>query len=103
EAAHDNLRRRIDLALRSPGAEQAAAQLARVFEDPAVLEPAKAGGDRGGLPLLALEAQVAALRRLGREREAGFALEQLAAATPDPDTRVALWRGASSAAARPAG
>ncbi|HET6145905.1 MAG TPA: tetratricopeptide repeat protein [Polyangia bacterium] len=100
EAAHDNLRRRIDLALRSPSAEQAAAQLGRVFEDPTVLETAKAGGDRGGAPLLALEAQVAALRRLGREREAGFALEQLAAATPDPETRVALWRCAIAARER---
>ena len=57
-------------------------------------------GPERGPPRLALEAYVAALRRLGREREAGFALEQLAAASTDPETRVALWRAAIAARER---
>jgi tetratricopeptide (TPR) repeat protein len=99
EVAGDKLRRRIDLALRSSDPEQTASQLARIFEDPLMLEPPKSGADRGP-PRLALEAYVAALRRLGREREAGFALEQLAAATSEPETRVALWRAAIAARER---
>jgi len=98
DAANEKLRRRIDLALRATDAEQAVGQLARIFEDPAVLE-AKSGPERGP-PRLALEAYVASLRRLGREREAGFALEQLAAASTDPETRVALWRAAIAARER---
>ena len=95
---NEKLRRRIDLALRATEPEAAVSQLARIFEDPAVME-ARTGPDRGP-PRLALEAYVAALRRLGREREAGFALEQLAAASTDPETRVALWRAAIAARER---
>ena len=47
--------------------------------------------------VVALEAEVAFLRRLGRDREAGLALERLAEVAPEPDAKAALWRAAAAA------
>ena len=98
EVNNEKLRRRIDLALRATDAELAASQLARIFEDPAVLE-AKSGPERGP-PRLALEAYVAALRRLGREREARLRARAARGGVDRSETRVALWRAATAARER---
>jgi tetratricopeptide (TPR) repeat protein len=81
---------RIDLALRLPDAEQGALLLGRVLDD--------APGE-----VLALEMRVDILRRLGRDREAGVALERLAEVTREPEARLALWRAAIAARERTGG
>jgi tetratricopeptide (TPR) repeat protein len=53
--------------------------------------------DEAPIEAAALEAQVAFLRRLGRDREAGVALERLAEAAHEPEARAALWRAAVAA------
>ncbi|HVR61656.1 MAG TPA: hypothetical protein VMU50_07135 [Polyangia bacterium] len=78
---------RIDLALRLPDGEQAALLLGRVLDD----SPGE---------LLALEARIEILRRTGRDREAGLALERLAEATREPEARLSLWRAALAARER---
>jgi tetratricopeptide (TPR) repeat protein len=92
DAAQGITGRRIDLALRLADREQAAVLLARLLEE--------APGDEPAGKLLALEAYIGVLRWLGRDREAGLALERLAAATTEPEIRVALWRAAIAARER---
>jgi tetratricopeptide (TPR) repeat protein len=87
DAAKGLTGRRVDLALRLPDSEQAASLLGRVLEE----SPGE---------LFALEAQIALLRRLGRDRDAAAALERMAEATKDRETRVALWRSALAARER---
>jgi cellulose synthase operon protein C len=53
--------------------------------------------DEAPTEAVALEAQVAFLRRLGRDREAGLALERLAEGASEPEARAALWRAAAAA------
>ena len=81
---------RVDLALRLPDAEQGALLLGRILDE--------APGE-----VLALEARVEILRRLGRDREAGVALERLAEVTREPEARLALWRAAIAARERTGG
>ena len=50
--------------------------------------------------VVALEAHVTFLRRLGRDREAGLALERLAEVAPEPEAKAALWRAAAAARER---
>ena len=47
--------------------------------------------------IVALEAHVTFLRRLGRDREAGLSLERLAEVAREPDAKAALWRAAAAA------
>jgi tetratricopeptide (TPR) repeat protein len=75
---------RVDLACRLADPEQAIVVLAAVLDD----APADA---------VALEAEVALLRRLGRDRDAALALERLADATPEREARAASWRAAAAA------
>jgi golgin subfamily B member 1 len=76
--------RRVDLAWRLPDAADAVAVLGLVLDD----APTEA---------VALEAEIAFLRRLGRDREAGLALERLAEVVPEPEAKAALWRAAAAA------
>jgi cellulose synthase operon protein C len=76
--------RRVDLAWRLADAADAVAVLGLVLDD----VPTEA---------VALEAEIAFLRRLGRDREAGLALERLAEVAPEPETKAALWRAAAAA------
>ena len=76
--------RRVDLAWRLPDAMDAVAVLGLVLND----APAEA---------VALEAEIAFLRRLGRDREAGLALERLAEVASGAEVKAALWRAATAA------
>jgi tetratricopeptide (TPR) repeat protein len=76
--------RRVDLAWRLADPEDAVAVLGLVLDD-------------APTEVVALEAQVAFLRRLGRDREAGLALERLAELALEPDAKAALWRAAIAA------
>jgi tetratricopeptide (TPR) repeat protein len=79
--------RRIDLACRLADPEQALGVLAGVLDD--------APGDA-----MALEIEVALLRRVDRDREAASALERLADSADEPEVKAALWRGAVAARER---
>jgi tetratricopeptide (TPR) repeat protein len=79
--------RRVDLASR----------LADVADAVAVIELAL---DDAPTDVVALEAHVTFLRRLGRDREAGLALERLAEVAEEPDAKAALWRAAAAARER---
>jgi tetratricopeptide (TPR) repeat protein len=79
--------RRVDLAWR----------LADAADSVAVLELAL---DDAPTEVVALEAHVTFLRRLGRDREAGLALERLAEVAREPDAKAALWRAAAAARER---
>jgi tetratricopeptide (TPR) repeat protein len=76
--------RRVDLAWRLADASEAVGVLGLVLDD-------------APTEVVALEAEVAFLRRLGRDREAGLALERLAEVTPEPEAKAALWRAAAAA------
>jgi tetratricopeptide (TPR) repeat protein len=76
--------RRVDLAWRLADASEAVGVLGLVLDD-------------APTEVVALEAEVAFLRRLGRDREAGLALERLAEVAPEADAKAALWRAAAAA------
>ncbi|HSZ83593.1 MAG TPA: tetratricopeptide repeat protein, partial [Polyangia bacterium] len=76
--------RRVDLAWRLADADAAVAVLELVLDD-------------APTEVVALEAHVTFLRRLGRDREAGLALERLAEVAPEPEVKAALWRAAAAA------
>ncbi len=76
--------RRVDLAWRLADADAAVAVLELVLDD-------------APTEVVALEAHVTFLRRLGRDREAGLALERLAEVAPEPEAKAALWRAAAAA------
>jgi tetratricopeptide (TPR) repeat protein len=76
--------RRVDLAWRLADAADAVAVLELVLDD-------------APTEVVALEAHVTFLRRLGRDREAGLALERLAEVAPEPEGKAALWRAAAAA------
>jgi tetratricopeptide (TPR) repeat protein len=79
--------RRVDLAWRLADAADSVAVIELALDD-APSEPA------------ALEAHVTFLRRLGRDREAGLALERLAEVAREADSKAALWRAAAAARER---
>ena len=76
--------RRVDLAWRLADAADAVAVLELVL-------------DEAPTEIVALEAHVTFLRRLGRDREAGLALERLAEVAAEPEAKAALWRAAAAA------
>ncbi|HVR03295.1 MAG TPA: tetratricopeptide repeat protein [Polyangia bacterium] len=76
--------RRVDLAWRLADAADAVAVLELVLDD-------------APTEVVALEAHVTFLRRLGRDREAGLALERLAEIAQQPEAKAALWRAAAAA------
>jgi tetratricopeptide (TPR) repeat protein len=79
--------RRVDLAWRLADAADAVAVIELALDD-------------APTEVVALEAHVTFLRRLGRDREAGLALERLAEIAPEPEARAALWRAAAAARER---
>jgi tetratricopeptide (TPR) repeat protein len=79
--------RRVDLAWRLADAADAVAVIELALDD-------------APTEVVALEAHVTFLRRLGRDREAGLALERLAEVAPEPEARAALWRAAAAARER---
>src|SRR5450432_2723436 len=76
--------RRVDLAWRLADAADAVAVLELALDD-------------APTEVVALEAHVTFLRRLGRDREAGLALERLAEVAAEPEVKAALWRAAAAA------
>jgi tetratricopeptide (TPR) repeat protein len=79
--------RRVDLAWRLADAGDAVAVIELALDD-------------APTEVVALEAHVTFLRRLGRDREAGLALERLAEVAREPDAKAALWRAAAAARER---